>query len=177
VKRAVHYVFVRQRHNWTLLIRFGIVGATGVVVNQLALKAAQAAGPAAQNVWIDLPATDFNVRWYHLFVTFAFFVANLWNFQLNRGWTFGSSRHASWLSEYVPFLAVGLISLVLNLGIVTVLMHPQSLLALPSSLGGFDTRLQVANLIAVIIITPLSFVFNKVWTFRAVRGQAGGRGA
>jgi putative flippase GtrA len=177
VRRIHHKLFVTWRHNWGLLFRFGVVGASGVVVNQLVLWLTQHAGPAGEHVWIDLPVTDFNVRWYHLFVTIAFFVANLWNFQLNRGWTFGSSGHAPWLREYVPFLAVGLISLALNLGIVTLLMHPHSPLELPGSLGDFDARLQWANLIAIALITPLSFVFNKLWTFRAVRHQAGGRGA
>jgi putative flippase GtrA len=178
VKRATHYVFVKQRHNWKLLTRFGIVGASGVIVNQVALTLAQLAGPASEDVWIDLPATSFNVRWYHLFVTFAFFIANLWNFQLNRGWTFGSSKHAPWLREYVPFLLVGLISLVLNLAIVTALMHPSSPVELPAStFGGFDARLRWSNLIAVAVITPLSFVFNKLWTFSSVRHHAGGRGA
>ena len=177
MRRLRNYVFVKQRHNWLLLLRFGAVGASGVVVNQLVLTIAQALGPGSAKVWIDLPATSFNVRWYHLFVTIAFFVANVWNFQLNRGWTFASGKHAPWLREYLPFLAVGLISLVLNLGIVTVLMHENSPVELSSSLfGEFDARLRWANLIAIAIITPLSFVFNKLWTFRSVRGIVGGRG-
>lgn len=177
MKRLSHYLFVRQRHNWLLLVKFGVVGASGVLVNQLVLLVQQLLGPEAHGVWLDLPATEFNVRWYHVYVTIAFFVANLWNFQLNRGWTFRSGKHAPWLQEYVPFLLVGLISLALNLMLVTVFMHPSSPLGLPTSLGSFDTRLQVANLIAIAIITPLSFVFNKLWTFSSVRGQAGGRGA
>lgn len=177
VKDLREYLFVRHRHNWLLLVKFGVVGASGVVVNQLVLLLQQLAGPESHGVWLDLPATDFNVRWYHLYVTVAFFVANLWNFQLNRGWTFRSGRHAGWLHEYLPFLLVGLIALALNLPIVTVFMHPHSPLELPASIGSFDTRLQLANLVAIAIITPLSFVFNKLWTFSAVRDQAGGRGA
>jgi putative flippase GtrA len=177
VKRLHHKLFVTWRHNWGLLFRFGVVGASGVVVNQLVLALVQVVGPASHLVWIDLPLTDFNVRWYHVYVTIAFFVANLWNFQLNRGWTFGSSGHAPWLREYVPFVLVGLISLAINLLLVTVLLHPGSPVHLPTSLGTFDTRVNVANLIAVAVITPLSFIFNKLWTFRAVRHHAGGRGA
>lgn len=178
MRRLRDYLLVRHRHNWLLLIRFGLVGASGVVVNLLALAFAQLLGPTSRHVWIDLPATEFNVRWYHLFVTFAFFVANLWNFQLNRRWTFASGKHASWLREYAPFLLVGLIALVLNLGIVTALLHAHSPLELsPRIFGDFETRVRWANLIAIAAITPLSFVFNKLWTFRAVRHQIGGRGA
>jgi putative flippase GtrA len=177
VRRIHHKLFVTWRHNWGLLFRFGVVGASGVVVNLAVLSLAQLAGPHSQDIVLDLPASDFNVRWYHLYVTLAFFVANLWNFQLNRGWTFGSSGHAPWIREYIPFVAVGLISLALNLGIVTLLMNANSPLELPSSLGDYEARVRWANLIAIAVITPLSFVFNKLWTFRAVRHHAGGRGA
>lgn len=181
MSRLSHYLFVRQRHNWLLLFRFGVVGASGVIVNLLALNVAKWIGPSYGGVWIDLPLTDFNVRWYHVYVTFAFFVANLWNFQLNRSWTFKSGRHAGWWSEYVPFMLVGLIALALNLAIVTVLMHEYSPLALPTDVfddsSALRDRLTWANLIAIAIVTPASFVFNKIWTFSSVRSQAGGRGA
>lgn len=181
MKRLRDYLLVRHRHNWILLGRFGFVGASGVIVNLLVLNIVEAIGPAYDTVMIDLPVTDFNIRWYHLYVTIAFLVANLWNFQLNRTWTFQSSRHASWLREYVPFLLVGLISLALNLLIVTALMHPGSPIALSTEVFDDSTRLRSrltwANLIAIAIVTPLSFVFNKLWTFSAVRHEAGGRGS
>ena len=68
-----------------------------------------------------------------IFSTIAFLVANLWNFQLNRWWTFKSSQHAGWWKEYVPFLAVGLLALIANLGILTLLLHPGSPVSLPTS--------------------------------------------
>jgi putative flippase GtrA len=181
VHRVRDFLFVRHRHNWILLFRFGLVGASGVIVNLLALNAAEAIGPYYEDVWLDLPGTDFNVRWNHVFATFAFFVANLWNFQLNRGWTFRSGKHASWIEEYVPFVLVGLFALALNLLILTVLLHQHSPVSLPESV--FDgtsplrNRLTWGNLIAIVIVTPVSFVTNKLWTFSSVRDQAGGRGA
>ena len=181
MKRLSDYVLVRHRHNWILLFRFGLVGFSGVFVNLLVLNLVEALGPYYDAVWVDLPATAFNVRWYHVYVTIAFLAANLWNFQLNRSWTFGSGKHAPWLREYVAFLLVGMFSLALNLLIVTVLLHQHSPVSLPESV--FDgtsplrNRLTWANLIAIAIVTPVSFVTNKVWTFRAVRHQAGGRGA
>lgn len=180
MSRLSDYLLVRHRHNWLLLFRFGVVGASGVVVNLLALNLVEWLGPFYERVWLDLPATEYNVRWYHVYVTFAFWVANLWNFQLNRGWTFQSARHARWLREYVVFLAVGLASLLLNLLIVTALMHENSPVALSTAVfddsSALRSRLTWANLIAIALVTPMSFVFNKIWTFRAVRDQAGGRG-
>ncbi len=181
VKRVSTYLFVRHRHNWLLLLRFGMVGASGVIVNLVALNVVKWIGPGYGQVWIDLPLTDFNVRWYHLYVTIAFFVANLWNFQLNRSWTFRSGKHAGWWAEYVPFVLVGLISLALNLAIVTLLMHEHSPVSLPERVFDDTTalrdRLTWANLIAIAIVTPASFAFNKLWTFSSVRSQTGGRGS
>jgi hypothetical protein len=71
-------------------------------------------------------------------------------------------------------------SLALNLLIVTALMHPDSPIALSTSV--FDdtsfmrSRLTWANFIAIMIVTPVSFALNKIWTFRSVRGIQGGRG-
>jgi putative flippase GtrA len=175
-----HFLLVRHRHNWALLARFGAVGASGVLVNLAVLNVLRVVGPDYQRIWVDLPATTFNVRWYHLFITGAFVAANMWNFQLNRSWAFRSAAHArSWLSEYLPFLSLGVTALLLNLGIVTALLHPYS----PISLSGeffdesspFRSRLTWANLVAVLAVTPASFVSNKLWTFRSVRtAQRGG---
>ena len=63
----------------------------------------------------------------------AFLVANLWNFQLNRHFTFRSAealrlvarvRRRSWPSASAAQLV--------GLGILTLLMHPGSFLSLPS---------------------------------------------
>lgn len=174
MKRLHHFVVVRHGHNWKLLLRFGLVGGSGVLVNMLILILCNKIGPDADGVFWDLPVTDFNVRWYHVYSTIAFMLANLWNFQLNRWWTFRSTKHARWWREYLPFLTVGLAALVVNLGVLTLLMHPGSPLTLPTSVfddsTGFRTRLYWGQLIAIAVVTPLSFLLNKLWTFSAVRG-------
>jgi len=177
VERLKHWLLVRHRSNWIQLFRFALVGASGVLINLLVVVICDQLGPDPESIAIDLPVTDFNVRWYHVFSTLAFLVANLWNFQLNRWWTFRSTKHAAWRHEYPPFLAVGLAGQVIGLGILTLLMHPDSLLELPDSV--FDdssvlrTKLYWAQLISVVLVTPLSFVINKVWTFRRVRTRDG----
>jgi putative flippase GtrA len=173
--RLRHYIFVRHAHNWRLLFRFGVVGLSGVFVNLLATIICNKIGPDEYGVFLGLPLTDFNVRWYHVFSTVAFLIANLWNFQLNRAWTFRSAKHSGWLREYLPFLAVGLLAQIVGLGILTLLMHPLSPLALPPEVfddsTGFRTRLYWAQLITIAVVTPVSFVLNKIWTFSAVRGK------
>jgi putative flippase GtrA len=104
----------------------------------------------------------------------AFLVANLWNFQLNRRWTFRSAEHSGWWREFGPFLAVGLAAQLIGLGILTLLMHPGSIFSLPSDLldnsTGFRTKYYWAQLITIGFTVPISFVLNKLWTFSAVRG-------
>ena len=175
MERLKHFLFVRHGHNWLLLLRFGVVGFAGVFVNLLVTVIVNKAGPDEDNIFLGLPLTDYNVRWYHVFSTIAFLVANLWNFQLNRLWTFRSAKHSGWLREYLPFLTVGLLAQVVGLVILTLLMHPHSPLALPLAIfddsTGFRTRLYWAQLITIAVVTPLSFVLNKLWTFSAVRGK------
>jgi hypothetical protein len=52
-------------------------------------------------------------------------------------------------------------------------MHPHSPVSLPSDVfddsSGLRNRLYWSQLIVIALVTPLSFVFNKLWTFAAVR--------
>lgn len=166
-------LLARHRHNVVLLGRFGVVGASGVLVNLVTLILVKKLGPGFDEAVFALPLGEFNLRWYHVYSTVAFFVANLWNFQLNRSWTFRSAGHSPWIREYLPFLAVGLAGQAIGLALLTALLHPHSPLSLPTDVfddsTGFRTRLYWAQLIVIGVVTPLSFVLNKLWTFAAVR--------
>lgn len=176
MRRLRHLLVVRHAHNWSLLLRFGLVGGSGVLVNLVVLVVADRLGPGHQGIFWDPPFTAFNVRWYHVYSTVAFLAANLWNFELNRLYTFRSARHARWWREYLPFLAVGALGQLLSLLLLTSLMHPGSVLALPASVfdgsSGLRTALYWAQFITIAVVTPLSFVLNKLWTCSAVRGRA-----
>lgn len=163
----------RRRRNLVLFARFGLVGLSGVLVNLLVVVLLNRSGPDADRALVPIAFTEFSVRWYHVYSTVAFLVANLWNFQLNRSWTFRSSGRASWLSEYRPFMVVGALAQVLGLMMLTAMMHAASPLALPTDVlddsTGLRTRLYWGQLIVIAAVTPLSFVLHKVWTFSAVR--------
>ena len=173
MRRLHEFLFVRHRHNWLLLLRFAAVGVSGVLVNLLTLVVVKKLGPSFDQAIVGVPGTEFNVRWYHVYSTVAFLVANLWNFLLNRWWTFRSSKHATWWREYWPFLAVGMLGQAIGLVLLTLLMHHGSPIALPTDplddTSGLRTRLYWAQLIVIVVVTPLSFVLNKLWTFAAVR--------
>ncbi len=166
-------LLVRHRRNVELLVRFGLVGASGVLVNMATLILLRKVGPHFDAAVVGLGTSDFNLRWYHVYSTIAFFVANLSNFQLNRTWTFRSSRASRWWREYWPFLVVGLGGQVIGLALLTLLMHPHSSVSLPTSVlddsTGLRTRLYWSQLIVIALVLPISFVLNKLWTFAAVR--------
>lgn len=163
----------RNRRNLGLAARFAIVGASGVLVNMLTLILLRRLGPHFDDAVVGLGSSEFNLRWYHVYSTVAFFVANLSNFQLNRSWTFHSSRHTPWWKEYWPFLVVGLGGQAVGLALLTLLMHPHSPVSLTTDVfndsTGLRNRLYWSQLIVIVLVTPLSFVLNKLWTFAAVR--------
>jgi putative flippase GtrA len=171
-------IYARHRHSLFQFFRFGLVGGVGVLVNQVVLVltnviARDAFGAHNNDILVDLPFTDFNVRNYHLYVMIAFLVANFCNFMLNRHWTFRSSEHGPAWREYWPFLLVGLGAQMVGLVLITALMHPHSPIGLPSDVfdgsSGLRNKLYWANLITILCVTPINFVLNKLWTFRAVR--------
>lgn len=157
-----------------MLIRFGLVGGSGVLVNLLVVFLCNKIGPHPEDIVAPIPLTDFSVRLYHVYSTIAFLIANLSNFQLNRLWTFRSGKHAKWWAEFGPFLAVGAIAQVIGLGVQTLLMNPTSPIALDRAIFDESTGLRTpyywAALISIMVTVPLSFLINKLWTFRAVRG-------
>lgn len=122
---------------------------------------------------LNLLGTRFHLRWYHIFATIAFVVANTWNFQINRWWTFKSHGHGRWLREFLAFFAVGLLSWVVSQIVMTLLMNPTSPLELSprifDSSTGVRNQLYWANLIGIFVAMPVNFVVNKLWTFKAVR--------
>ncbi len=167
-------------------IRFGLVGGFGVLVNMGVLIAcrklfpllwASAGVPEGEGVWFAISGTEYNIRWYHVMSTIAFLLANLFNFQLNRWWTFKSHKLAGWFREYWPFLIVGLVALAVGQVIITALMHPHSPVALPATVfdgsSGLRSRQYWANLISIVCTIPVNFLVNKFWTFRAAREPSG----
>lgn len=89
---------------------------------------------------------------YLIAATFSFLVAVTNNYFWNRMWTF-SDRRAGVAAQGARFLAVSLGSLAANLLVLNVLIM----------LGGDKL---VAQAIAIVVVTPLNFIGNKLWSFR-----------
>jgi putative flippase GtrA len=129
---------VRRAHNWVQLIRFGIVGGTGYVVN-LAVFA----------LCLHVVGVD-----YRLSAVFAWVVSVLNNFWLNRHWTF-RVKQAHPVRQGFRFFTVSLI------------VFGFSYLVLIGLVDGAGVTKVLAQAIAVAAGTPLNFVGQKLWSFRA----------
>ena len=164
----------RMLGNLRQFIQFGIVGGSGVVVDQavnyVSKKNAEIAGISEHDAFINLLGTQFNIRWYHVFVTLGFLVANTWNYQLNRMWTFKGTNPRSWWRGFFPFLLAGLGAFLIRLVLMTLFMNPGSPISLPTDIlddsSGLRTKFYWASAISILVAMPVNFVINKLWTFR-----------
>jgi putative flippase GtrA len=128
---------LRRPQNWIELLKFSIVGAIGYVVN-LAVYVALLKGAGMHY----LPAA-----------VCSFVVAVTNNYIWNRLWTFHDQRgHVAW--QGLRFLVVALVAYGANLAILALFVE-----------SGIDKILSQA--IAVVLVTPLNFLGNKLWSFRS----------
>jgi putative flippase GtrA len=89
---------------------------------------------------------------YHLAATCSFLVAVTNNYFLNRSWTFHDRRGHVGVQGF-QFLVISAGSLGANLLVLHVLI----------SLGAGKL---VGQAIAIVVVTPLNFVGNRLWSFR-----------
>ena len=89
---------------------------------------------------------------YLLAATCSFLVAVTSNYVWNRLWTF-RDRRAGVAAQGMRFLAVAVASLAANLVVLHVLV----------TLGAGKL---VGQAIAIVLVTPLNFLGNKLWSFR-----------
>ena len=128
---------MRRTHNWLQLVRFGAVGASGYVVN-LAVFAA----------CVHLFGID-----YHLSAVIAWAVSVMNNFWLNRHWTFGAKQDHP-VQQAIRFFTVSLVAFGFTY-VVLVLLVDAGLMKV------------AAQAIAIAAGTPLSFIGQKLWSFKA----------
>ena len=128
---------IRRPANWFQLVRFGVVGGTGYVVN-LAVYSALVAGADVH---------------YVTAAVLAFCVAVTNNFLLNRHWTF-KATHGRATFQAPRFLTVSLIALGFNLVVLELLVGVAGVSKIPG------------QAVAILAATPLNFIGNKLWSFQ-----------
>jgi putative flippase GtrA len=130
---------LRRRANWEQLVKFCLVGATGYVVNL-----------AVYTVLLELAGFH-----YLPAAIGSFLVAVTNNYLWNRAWTFRHQRGHVVL-QGARFLLVSTLALGANLLVLHLLVR--------AGLGEV-----VAQAIAIVLVTPVNFVGNKLWSFRLRR--------
>lgn len=163
-----------QRNMWQF-VQFGLVGGAGVIVNMavtFVMNLLNGGAANAQRILVSFAPTPYNLRFTVLVWIVAFLVANLFNFVLNRHWTFAAGDKAPFWSEFFPFLAVGSLAAFVGIFVKVAFTNPTSPLLLPApwfTESGVWAREYWSQLFTIVVTMPLNFVANKLWTFRAVR--------
>ena len=127
---------LRAPHNWVQLAKFSVVGASGYAVN-LAVY-------TALLKWAGLH--------YLVAALISFLAAVTNNYWWNRHWTFRGQR-GHFAYQGMRFAVVSTVALAANLVVLRLLV------------GGGVGKV-VAQAIAIILVTPLNFLGNKLWSFR-----------
>lgn len=166
----------RHRESLWQFIKFAFVGGSGVLVNMavnIAMNRVNGGTINAQNILWSIPYTPFNLRFTMIAWFVPFVVANVWNFQLNRWWTFKSHKVSGWWREFWPFFAVGSVAMIAGALLKWVMTNPVSPFYLPNPYFhesvGFRSREYWSQLIAIFLTLPINFIVNKFWTFKTVR--------
>lgn len=126
----------RRPASWLQLLKFGLVGCSGYVIN----------------LGVFVVLADSLGAHHSLAAIGAFCVAVTNNFLWNRHWTFDASEHRAAL-QAVRFLVVSVAALIVNLVVLEALIAG-------AGLGSI-----VSQAIAVAVAMPFNFVGNKLWTF------------
>jgi len=126
---------LRRPQNWVQLAKFAVVGASGYVVNLVVYTAL-------------LKGAGFH---YAEAATCSFLVAVTNNYLWNRLWTFRAQRgHVG--RQGLRFLVVALVAYAANLALLSLLI-------------AFGLDKVLAQAIAILVVTPLNFIGNKLWSF------------
>jgi putative flippase GtrA len=126
----------RKPDNWIQLVKFGVVGGSGYVINLI--------------VFAFLAS---NLGVFHSVAAVGAFVVALGNnFFWNRHWTFGPGEGLAH-HQAIRFTVVSVGALVINLIVLEVLVSSASMGDIP------------AQAIAVAVAMPFNFLGNKLWTF------------
>ena len=129
---------ISSGENWLQLIRFGVVGASGYVVNLVAFA-----------ICLHVIKLDYKVA-----LPIAYLAGTINNFIWNRRWTFGHKKEAHPVEQAIKFLIVSAVAFAVDYVIVIAFVHWTSM----------DKVFIQA--IANILVIPVNFLGQKLWSFK-----------
>jgi putative flippase GtrA len=161
----------RLRGDAVQFVKFGLVGLSGVIVNVVVFSATlllwltltghlASTGELTHSLrgLVTKSALDIPRVAYYVANALGFAVSVMTNYYLNRRWTFRSTGRVA--SELPKFVAVSIIAYAGNL-IVFSLAHTQ-----------LQIGPVVSQLVAIVVVMPINYVANKLWSFRQATDEA-----
>ncbi len=130
-------------------LKFGLVGASGVVVNQGVLYLAQ-----AHVLHVTHARTHGDWLLLNLALAAAIFLATLNNFIWNRAWTWADRPRngKGWLTQFGQYVLACWLAIMLQMLLTNLLARHFEILA--------------ANLVSIVLTSVVNFLLNDTWTFR-----------
>jgi dolichol-phosphate mannosyltransferase len=132
---------VSSSENWLQLIRFGIVGVSGYIVNTVSF-------------WFCLHVIGLD---YKIALPIAYLAGVINNFTWNSRWTFTHERESHTAVQGAKFLVVSTVAFGCNYGLVVAGVHWVHL---------FSQHKVVINALANIMVIPVNFLGQKLWSFK-----------
>jgi putative flippase GtrA len=136
----------KRSENWVQLMQFGLVGASGYIVNLTVFAVLTGSGLFFRE------GSDGLGLHYIPAAMISFSVAVTNNFLWNRHWTF-DAKHGHAGFQAARFFTVSILALGINLAVLELLIQVADVGELP------------AQAIAVAVAMPFNFIGNKIWTF------------
>jgi putative flippase GtrA len=132
---------VSKSENWLQLVRFGVVGVSGYIVNTVSF-------------WFCLHVIGLD---YKIALPIAYLAGVINNFTWNSRWTFTHERESHTAVQGAKFLVVSTVAFGCNYGLVVAGVHWFQL---------FSQHKVVINALANIMVIPVNFLGQKLWSFK-----------
>ena len=124
---------------WSQLVQFLTVGGLGTVVNLALLTLF---------LYLSMPPRPA--------VALAIVLSMVFNFVLNRRFSFGESRKQSWLRQFIGFMSACSVGALINYAVTLLLMGKT-----------FQLRPQLAALVGIVAATAFNFIASRYLVFRS----------
>lgn len=123
---------------WSQLVQFLTVGGLGTVVNLVLLT-----------LFLHLAVPE------RISVGLAIVLSMIFNFVLNRRFSFGEARKESWIRQFIGFMSACSIGALINYAVTILLMGKR-----------FQLRPQLAALVGIAAATAFNFIASRYLVFR-----------
>jgi dolichol-phosphate mannosyltransferase len=124
---------------WSQLVQFLTVGGLGTVVNLVLLT-----------LFLHLGVST------RLSVALAIVLSMVFNFVLNRRFSFGETRREGWLRQFIGFMSACSLGALLNYAVTLLLIGK-----------AFGMRPQLAALVGIVAATAFNFIASRYLVFRS----------